>query len=579
MESNDFMKFDLPKEFSSTIKVLGVGGGGSNAVNHMFNSGIRGVDFLVCNTDQQALDSSPVPLKVQLGVTLTDGKGAGSKPEMGKNAAIENLDEIKEVLSQNTDMVFITAGMGGGTGTGAAPVIGQAAKELGILTVGIVTIPFSFEGKKRRKQASEGLAAMRDAVDTLLVISNDKLFEVYGKLNLREAFSKADDVLAIGARGIAEMISVGGLINVDMNDVRTVMCDSGVAVMGNASAEGEDKAKRAVEAALESPLLNDNNIQGAKDVLLNITVGNEDVPMEDFQEIVEYIQDEAGEDANVIWGYVVDESLGDKIGVTVIATGFQATEDLTITQKKEEAKRVNLEDKAVEIRDTMKSPTQETTAEPYLKANEYVQETPQINVSENVTKIDEVEEKVVTNLDDEVTEPTTEQPNLFGNDTLENDQSFTFEFDETKENKMESPSIQSIPNESSQPNKVYLHLDDEAEVDTEEVEASNEAPRAEEKISAPAREIPNQPMVEELTPEQRQAILDDRLKKIQDLKRRLGAPGEMSELEKNPAIERSKFKFNFNLGKKHSEEKVSRFSIDSNNKLNTNNSFLHDNVD
>ena len=570
MENNSFMKFDLPKEFASTIKVLGVGGGGSNAVNHMYNSGIRGVDFIVCNTDSQSLDSSPVPMKVQLGTTLTDGKGAGSLPEVGKNAAIENLDELKDVLLQNTDMVFITAGMGGGTGTGAAPVIGKAAKELGILTVGIVTIPFTFEGKKRRKQASEGLAAMRDAVDTLLVISNDKLFEVYGKLNLREAFSKADDVLAIGARGIAEMISVGGLINVDMNDVRTVMCDSGVAVMGNATAEGEDKAKRAVEAALESPLLNDNNIQGAKDVLLNITVGNEDVPMEDFQQIVDYIQDEAGEDANVIWGYVVDESLGDKIGVTVMATGFDATSDLSVAPKKEEPKRVSLDETAIPITNTISSPTQ--INEPYMKQPEPIQTEPVAEVNQ---KSVEVKEEVKHNLDDDTTvEGTTtiQQASIFDNEAQVPVTPKPIEFTEPKTHSAE-PELEN--------KKVYINLDDEAqaEVEVEDAPVSehvNNTIRPQEKV---VHTMPNEPQVEELTAEQRQAILEDRIKRIQDHKTRLGAPGEMSELEKNPAIERSSFKFKFNIGKKHSEEPVSRFSVDNNNRLNTNNSFLHDNVD
>ena len=250
------MKFDLPKEQSSIIKVIGVGGGGSNAVKHMYNQGIKGVDFLVCNTDSQALDSSPVPVKIQLGASLTEGRGAGSIPEVGRNAAIENIDEIKSILEKNTHMVFITAGMGGGTGTGAAPVIAQTARELGILTVGIVTIPFGFEGRKRKIQADEGIEAMRNAVDTLLIIKNDKLREIGGNLTLKDAFTHADEVLATAARGIAEVISVTGDINVDMNDVNTVMRNSGVAIMGSSAAEGEDRAMIAVQAALESPLLN-----------------------------------------------------------------------------------------------------------------------------------------------------------------------------------------------------------------------------------------------------------------------------------------------------------------------------------
>jgi cell division protein FtsZ len=267
---SDKMKFDLPKNQSSIIKVVGVGGGGSNAVNHMFSQGIDGVDFLVCNTDQQALDISPVPHKIQLGSTLTEGRGAGSIPEVGKNAAIENIDQIREILKTNTKMVFITAGMGGGTGTGAAPIIAEAAKELGILTVGIVTLPFAFEGRKRKLQASEGIKEIKQYVDTLLVINNDKLREIYGNLSVGAAFDHADNVLTTASKGIAEIITRIGYINVDFEDVRTVMSEGGVAIMGSAAAGGENRAITAVEHALTSPLLNDNNIRGAKYILLNI---------------------------------------------------------------------------------------------------------------------------------------------------------------------------------------------------------------------------------------------------------------------------------------------------------------------
>lgn len=291
------MEFDLPKDLSSIIKVVGVGGGGSNAVNHMFNQGIKGVDFVVCNTDQQALDMSPVPLKIQLGASLTEGRGAGAIPEIGKNAAIENIEEIRAFLSKGTKMVFITAGMGGGTGTGAAPVIARVAKELDILTVGIVTVPFAFEGKKRKQQAEEGLQEMRNNVDTLLIINNDRLREMYGNLSLGSAFTQADNVLAIAAKGIAEVISVTGLINVDFNDVNTVMKNSGVAIMGSSTAEGEHRAIEAVKSALSSPLLNDNDIKGAKYVLLNITYGNKEILMDEIGIITDYIQDEAGSTA------------------------------------------------------------------------------------------------------------------------------------------------------------------------------------------------------------------------------------------------------------------------------------------
>src|ERR1700741_1118795 len=276
------MQFELPQEEGSIIKVIGVGGGGSNAVNHMFRLGIKGVDFIICNTDKQALGKSPVPNKIQLGNSLTKGLGAGAKPEIGRDSALESIEEIKNILKDNTQLVFITAGLGGGTGTGAAPVIASIARELGILTVGIVTIPFAFEGKKRRMQAEEGLVEMKKYVDTLLVIGNDKLREIYGNLKMTEAFAHADNVLTGAARSIAEVISLNLHVNVDFNDVKTVMKDSGVAIMGSATASGERGAIRAVESALNSPFLNDNNIKGARHVLLNIMSANDYNTMNEF---------------------------------------------------------------------------------------------------------------------------------------------------------------------------------------------------------------------------------------------------------------------------------------------------------
>jgi cell division protein FtsZ len=320
------LTFDLPKDQSSIIKVIGVGGGGSNAVNHMFRQGIRGVEFIVCNTDAQALEASPVPTRIQLGYTLTEGRGAGSNPEKGKNAAIENIDELKTILGKDTKMVFVTAGMGGGTGTGAAPVIAAAAKEMGILTVGIVTIPFMMEGNRRKQQAEDGLNELRKAVDTLLVISNDKLREICGNMALSAAFAQADNVLTIAAKGIAEIITVAGYINVDFADVQTVMTNGGSAIMGSATAEGENRAMRAVELALASPLLNDNRITGAKHILINITGGTKEVLMDEMTDIINYVQDEAGKTANVIFGTGHDESLGEKISVTLISTGFDSQE-------------------------------------------------------------------------------------------------------------------------------------------------------------------------------------------------------------------------------------------------------------
>lgn len=322
------MTFEINQPKSSIIKVIGVGGGGSNAVNHMYRQGIRGVDFMICNTDQQALDTSPVPTKIQLGSTLTEGRGAGSLPEVGKNAAIENIEDLKNILGTDTKMVFVTAGMGGGTGTGAAPVIAMAAKEMGILTVGIVTIPFTFEGKRRKQQAADGLEELRKSVDTILVISNDKLREIFGNLSLNAAFAEADNVLTTAAKGIAEIITVSGYVNVDFADVQTVMTNGGAAIMGAATAEGEGRAMNAIEGALASPLLNDNRIIGAKHILINISAGADGVKMDEVGEIIDYVQDEAGSSANVIFGTNTDEELGDKICVTLIATGFNTNQEV-----------------------------------------------------------------------------------------------------------------------------------------------------------------------------------------------------------------------------------------------------------
>lgn len=320
--TEELITFDLPTESKSIIKVIGVGGGGGNAINHMYKQGIKDVDFVVCNTDAQALENSPVNIKIQLGSSLTEGRGAGNKPEIGREAAIENIKDVENVLSDGTKMVFITAGMGGGTGTGAAPIIAKAAKEMGLLTVAIVTIPFRNEGKRRIEQAVEGIDNLEKHVDSLLVINNEKIREIYGDLKLSEAFSRADDVLATAAKGIAEIITVTGYINVDFADVETVMTNSGVAIMGSAMAAGEDRAITAVQKALSSPLLNSYDISGARNILLNVTSGTDEITMDEIGQITDFIQAAAGEDADLIWGNGTDEKLGENLNVTVIATGF-----------------------------------------------------------------------------------------------------------------------------------------------------------------------------------------------------------------------------------------------------------------
>ena len=334
----DGISFDLPKNQSNVIKVIGVGGGGSNAINHMFQSGINGVDFVICNTDSQALNNSPVPNKIQLGVSLTEGLGAGANPEVGEQAALESMEEIKQMLARTTKMIFITAGMGGGTGTGAAPVIARQAKELDVLTVGIVTMPFEFEGKMRCEQARIGIEKLRANVDSLIVINNNKLREVYGNLGFKAGFSKADEVLSTAARGIAEVITHHYTQNIDLRDAKTVLSNSGTAIMGSAAATGSMRANEAISKALDSPLLNDNKISGAKNVLLLIVSGSQEITIDEIGEINDYIQVEAGHGANIIMGVGEDEDLGEAIAVTVIATGFDVDQQNEIVNT--EAKKI-----------------------------------------------------------------------------------------------------------------------------------------------------------------------------------------------------------------------------------------------
>ena len=374
MSNSDFgsISFDLPKNQSNVIKVIGVGGGGSNAINHMFKQGIKGVDFIVCNTDSQALENSAVPNKIQLGVTLTEGLGAGANPDVGQQSAIESISEIEKMLDTNTKMVFITAGMGGGTGTGAAPVIAQLAKERGILTVGIVTKPFQFEGKVRYEQALLGVEKLRKQVDSLIVINNNKLREVYGNLGFKAGFSKADEVLATASRGIAEVITHHYTQNIDLKDAKTVLSDSGTAIMGSAVASGENRAKEAIIAALDSPLLDDNKITGAKNVLLLIVSGTSEITIDEIGEINDHIQTEAGFNANIIMGVGDDESLGDDIAVTIIATGFNVEQqnDIVNTEPKKIIHTLGTEQKLVQDLSSNKEipsfdfSTFETTAAP-----------------------------------------------------------------------------------------------------------------------------------------------------------------------------------------------------------------------
>ena len=340
----DNILFEMPKSQSNTIKVIGVGGGGSNAVNHMFQQDIKGVDFVICNTDAQALENSSIPNKIQLGVNLTSGLGAGANPEVGEQAAKESIKEIQEMLNTQTKMVFITAGMGGGTGTGAAPIIAKIAKDMDILTVGIVTMPFQFEGRMRSKQAQAGIDELRNNVDSLIVINNNKLREVYGNLGFKAGFSKADEVLSTAARGIAEVITHHYKQNIDLHDAKTVLSNSGTAIMGSAKEEGTSRAKSAIVKALDSPLLNDNKITGAKNVLLLIVSGTNEVTLDEIGEINDFIQTEAGFEANIIMGIGEDKDLGDAIAVTVVATGFALDQQSNITNTEVKKTVYTLED-------------------------------------------------------------------------------------------------------------------------------------------------------------------------------------------------------------------------------------------
>ncbi|RIH66593.1 cell division protein FtsZ [Mariniphaga sediminis] len=339
----ELVNFQFPKASSSIIKVIGVGGGGCNAVSHMFEEGITGVDFIICNTDAQAMENSPVPVKIQLGVTLTEGRGAGNLPQMGEEAARENYEDIKNVLQENTKMLFITAGMGGGTGTGAAPVIAGLARELGILTIAVVTVPSPAEGKKRFGQAMEGIKKLGGFVDSMLVVSNQRLHSIFGDLPARKAFKMADNIVATAVKGVAEIITLHGNVNIDFTDVYTVMHDSHVFIMGTGLSSGEGRSIKAVNEALESPLLDSNDIYGTKNILLNIISGKDEITIGEIGEIIETLQERAGQEADIIWGNGYDENLGENVSVTILATGFK-TNPNQLLQPKEEPEKFNLEE-------------------------------------------------------------------------------------------------------------------------------------------------------------------------------------------------------------------------------------------
>ena len=568
------MEFDLPRDYNSIIKVIGVGGGGSNAVNHMFNQGIVGVDFIVCNTDRQALDISPVPYKIQLGAQLTDGRGAGMLPEVGMAAANENIDEIRDLLSKNTKMVFVTAGMGGGTGTGAAPVIAKVAKELGILTVGIVTIPFNFEGKKRRLQAEEGLNKMRENVDTLLVINNERLREFGKDMSLTDAFSYADDILTVAAKGIAEVISVTGVINVDFNDVNTVLRNSGHAIMGSASAEGENRALEAVTSALSSPLLMDNEIDGARYVLLNITYGSKEVMMDEITEITDYIQEAAGATADVIWGHGLDSSLGEKISITLIAAGLKDV-PLNGFEKAPERKVVDLHgENNKEITSLLTNPVSSVegsgnskdafSEEPFLKSEQITDNTiPAESISQNFG------EKKSFDLFESAVEINPSAILDVNNDT-----NFVQEIAFSKNQVTSNSEEKDIQPEFSW------------DIGVSNSDASESSNKIEEKEEI-VRHMLEEEVIMELnsevkyaSPEEQQKIAQERSFKIMEYTNKLKNAEGIADFENEPAYVRRNISLTQSIPS--SEESVSRFGLseeeDGKSGLRSNN-FLHDNVD
>jgi cell division protein FtsZ len=566
------MEFDLPKENNSIIKVIGVGGGGSNAVNHMYNMGIIGVDFIVCNTDRQALDVSPVPLKIQLGPSLTEGRGAGALPEVGMNAANENIEEIRELLSKGTKMVFVTAGLGGGTGTGAAPVIAQVAKDLGILTVGIVTVPFNFEGKKRRQQAEDGLEKMRQNVDTLLVINNERLYQISKNCTISQAFGMADDILTVAAKGIAELISVTGYINVDFNDVNTVMRNSGHAIMGSAHASGEDRALNAIKSALNSPLLNDNNINGARYVLLNITYGSSELTMDEINIITDYIQNEAGTNAEVIWGHGLDNSLGDNLNITLIATGFSvASTPVHGLEKPLEAKMIDLEeDSKVEISSPLSNPVSSFSSnnvsslssfsEPvsapvqnYTPVESVISVTPEVEINEStvIHELIDVNEEIAP-----VVNETESEVNFEKNETYESKKEVEFDWEVTPVSQDESsPFVAETSVESSQAPVIQYELEDETD------------------FVAPA---PRSAM----SPEEHQMKSQERVNRIKEYTAKLKMADGITAFETEPAYVRRNIQLSDESAT--TEKQVSKFGLSDDSDGNTRlrgNSFLHDNVD
>lgn len=574
MTNDSILKFNLPKNQSSVIKVIGVGGGGSNAVNYMFEQGIVGVDFAVCNTDLQALEASPITTKIQIGEDLTEGLGAGANPEVGRKAAEESIERITELLESNTKMLFITAGMGGGTGTGAAPVIARIAREKEILTVGVVTVPFWTEGGFRKEYAEKGLEDLRQNVDTLLVINNDKLIEVYGDLTLRQAFAKANEVLNTATKGIAEVISQTLMVNIDLNDAKRVLKDSGSAVMGQAIASGENRAVEAVEAALDSPLLHDNNIKGAQQVLLKIVTGTEnEIRMTELFKIKKHIQDAAGGDVNIIEGVGVEDGLGESISVTVIATGFKVSK--TIGPQESESKKVYvLEKDEPVVQEIVKKEEVENNDTLSKDNDEEVQATLAFDVDESPTFDFDLSSKSVDPIVD------------FSNDQIEAvSEPMAPQIEPTIE-QMTEP----IANLEAEDELIIHSLDLEEDTILEFGLLPQEKERHQEVITQPEEvisEIKEEELKDELTQinhgvtaEQMAIRSRQRMDRLRNISMKLRTPSGLTDLENQPAYKRREVQLD-NISHS-SESDVSKYTLgkdsDDNPVIKPNN-FLHDNVD
>ena len=630
----DNISFNMPKTQSNTIKVIGVGGGGSNAVNHMFTQQIKGVDFVICNTDSQALENSSVPNKIQLGAHLTSGLGAGANPEIGAQAAKESMQEIQQMLNTQTKMVFITAGMGGGTGTGAAPIIAKIAKDMDILTVGIVTMPFAFEGRRRSKQAQEGIDQLRQNVDSLIVINNNKLREVYGNLGFKAGFSKADEVLSTASRGIAEVITHHYKQNIDLHDAKTVLSNSGTAIMGSAKEEGTNRARTAIVKALDSPLLNDNKITGAKNVLLLIVSGTNEVTLDEIGEINDYIQDEAGYDANIIMGVGEDEKLGDSIAVTIVATGFAKDQQSTITNT--EVKKIvhtlendqkatyNFDEKTITKSPTLEQPISDVIQEKIIHILEddaeieEVKPTPKMDLiptSETIVNTPVFHEEVSLDIVSEddfvitdvtpIVEAVVEEPKQIQADLLfdlplnnkreEVSQAITFNLNEPSEdvNDIEVVAVEEvIPIRKIQETRYVLEdfdakptIGKSSRITGKDTTVAEEEIQFELKTAAPEAKINSiQTISEEVSPldltiSELQKRAEERRKKMKGFNYKFNDQlnKNIDEIERQPAYKR--LGLDLSADTSISRSKTAIKNDDSDIDFKSNNSFLHDNVD